>query len=85
DLMTIMEGLIQKIFKEIKGLTISAPFQAITWNDAMSRFGSDKPDLRFAMEIQNISDLVVECGFPVFEGAVNAGGSVRAVVLKGEE
>lgn len=82
DIMAMNEGYIKRLFKEILNVDISLPLPRLTYREAMERFGSDKPDTRFGMEIQNISDLAGNSGFSVFSGAVAAGGSVRAIVAK---
>lgn len=84
-LMRIIEGLVKLWFKQLKNMDIPAPFKMLPYVDAMNRFGSDKPDLRFGMEIHDISQVVKGCGFGVFDDAINNGGSVRAIVLKGKE
>ena len=83
DIMTMNEGFIAYVFKKVLGKDISLPLPRLTYNDAMNRYGSDKPDTRFGMEICDVSDLVKDCGFGVFSGAVQSGGSVRAIVAKG--
>ncbi len=83
DVMNINEGLMAKLFDEILGVKIELPLPRMTYAEAMSRYGSDKPDTRFGMEIQDISDIAATSGFGVFEGAVANGGSVRAIVVKG--
>ncbi len=82
DILEINEGLMKRIFKDVLGKELQTPFERMSYKDAMERFGSDKPDIRFGMEIQNISDMVKDCGFGVFTGAIEAGGSVRAIVAK---
>ncbi|HAL63394.1 MAG TPA: aspartate--tRNA ligase, partial [Clostridiales bacterium] len=82
DIQNIVEGYIKTLFKEVLDKDIPLPLPRLTYKEAMERYGSDKPDTRFGMEIQNISDLVKNCGFGVFTGAVENGGSVRAVVAK---
>ncbi|MBQ9778953.1 MAG: aspartate--tRNA ligase [Clostridia bacterium] len=82
DIMSMNEGFIARCFKEVLGVEIKLPMQRMTFTEAMERYGSDKPDTRFGMEIQNLSDIVKDCGFAVFKGAVEAGGSVRAIVAK---
>ena len=82
DIQNVVEGYIEKLFSEILGEKIQLPLPRLTYKEAMSRYGSDKPDTRFGMEIQDISDLVKTCGFGVFTGAIENGGSVRAVVAK---
>ncbi len=83
DVMNINEGLMAKLFDEILGVKLELPLPRMTYAEAMSRYGSDKPDTRFGMEIQDISDIAATSGFGVFEGAVANGGSVRAIVVKG--
>ena len=82
DIMEMNEGYVARLFKEILNVDIPLPLPRLTFAEAMNRYGSDKPDTRFGMEIQNISDLVKDSGFSVFSGAVAAGGSVRAIVAK---
>lgn len=82
DIMEMNEGYVARLFKEILNVDIPLPLPRLTFAEAMNRYGSDKPDTRFGMEIQNISDLVKDSGFSVFSGAVSAGGSVRAIVAK---
>lgn len=83
DVLTINEGFVKKAFKETLGIDIPTPLQRLTYQEAMDRFGSDKPDIRFGMELVNISDIVENCGFKVFSDAVQKGGSVRAINAKG--
>lgn len=82
DIMQMAEGFVNRVFKEILGIEIKTPLPRYTYEEAMNRFGSDKPDTRFEMEIKDISDLVASCGFGVFTGAIENGGSVRAIVAK---
>ena len=82
DIMEMNEGYIARLFKEILNVDIPLPLPRLTFKEAMERYGSDKPDTRFGMEIQNISDLVKDSGFSVFSGAIANGGSVRAIVAK---
>ena len=80
DVMTMMENMIGRIFKEIHNIDIQLPLKRMTYKEAMDRFGSDKPDTRFAMELTDLSDLVKDCGFGVFSSAANAANSsVRAI------
>ena len=80
DVMTMMENMIGRIFKEIHNIDIQLPLKRTTYKEAMDRFGSDKPDTRFAMELTDLSDLVKDCGFGVFSSAANAANSsVRAI------
>jgi len=83
DVMGVAEGLIKKVFSECCGCTFDGPFRRITWKEAMERWGSDKPDTRFGLELNNLSDIVKDCGFGVFSGAVANGGAVRAINAKG--
>ena len=82
DVIEANEGFIQKAFKEILGVDIKLPLPRMTYAEAMERFGSDKPDLRFGYELKNISDTVKDFGFKVFADAVAGGGSVRAIVVE---
>ena len=82
EIMEINEGLFKRLFKEVLGKELKTPFEKMTYKDAMENYGSDKPDIRFDMKLQNISDLVKDCGFSVFTGAIENGGSVRAIVAK---
>lgn len=82
DILTMLEGYIKTLFKKVLDVDIKTPLPRLTYNEAMNKYGSDKPDTRFGMEINDISDLVKDCGFSVFSSAVNDGGSVRAIVVK---
>lgn len=82
DILPIMEGLIADIFKEVRGIELERPFLIMPYDEAMDRFGSDKPDMRFGMELKDISDIVKDSGFKVFETAIAKGGSVRAITAK---
>ena len=84
DVMDVNERLLQKLFKEILDVDIELPIQRMTWQEAMDRFGSDKPDLRFGMELKDVSEVVKGCGFSVFTGALENGGSVRGINAKGQ-
>ena len=84
DVMDVNERLLQKLFKEILDVDIELPIQRMTWQEAMDRFGSDKPDLRFGMELKDVSKVVKGCGFGVFTGALENGGSVRGINAKGQ-
>ena len=84
DVMDVNERLLQKLFKEILDVDIELPIQRMTWQEAMDRFGSDKPDLSFGMELKDVSDVVKDCGFGVFTGALENGGSVRGINAKGQ-
>ncbi len=83
DVMSVNEGLMKRIFKEIKGVDLKTPFRRITYQEAMDRFGSDKPDTRFGLELVDISDLVKDSDFKAFADIVKSGGSVRAINCKG--
>ena len=82
EIMEINEGLFKRLFKEVLGKELTTPFEKLTYSEAMNRFGSDKPDVRFGMEITDVSEVVKDCGFGVFSGAVENGGSVRAITAK---
>ena len=82
DILEINEGFFQRLFSEVLGQELSVPFMRMTYNEAMENYGSDMPDVRFDMKIRDISDLVKDCGFGVFTGAIENGGSVRAIVAK---
>lgn len=83
DVLAVNEGFIAKLFKETLGVELETPFLRMPYKEAMDRFGSDKPDIRFGLELVNISDIVKNCGFKVFADAVASGGSVRAINAKG--
>jgi aspartyl-tRNA synthetase len=83
DVLVLMEEMIQLICKETIGVVPELPFPRISYQEAMDRFGSDKPDTRFGIEIKDISDIARSCGFKVFKGAIEAGGQVRAINAKG--
>ena len=84
DVIDVNERLLAYLFKEVLDVDVKLPIQRMTWQEAMDRFGSDKPDLRFGMELQNVSDIVKNCGFGVFTGALENGGSVRGINAKGQ-
>ena len=84
DVIDVNERLLKHLWKEILGIELQTPFRRMTYAEAMERFGSDKPDLRFAMELKNVTDTVRECGFSVFSGAAASGGSVRGINVKGQ-
>lgn len=84
DVMDVNERLLQKLFKEILDIDIKLPIQRMPWQEAMDRFGSDKPDTRFGMELVNVSDVVKGCGFGVFTSALENGGSVRGINAQGQ-
>ena len=83
DIMAIQEGFLKRVFKEVLDVDVQTPFQRMPWQEAMDRFGSDKPDLRFGFELKDISDIVKDCGFGVFSGPVAEGGSVRLINVNG--
>ena len=84
DVIDVNERLLHKLFKEILGVEVPLPIQRMTWQEAMDRFGSDKPDLRFGMELKNVSDVVKDCEFVVFKSALENGGSVRGINAEGQ-
>lgn len=84
DVIDVNERLLAKIFSEILNVEVKLPMQRMTWQEAMDRFGSDKPDTRFGMELINVSDVVKDCGFGVFTGALENGGSVRGINASGQ-
>ena len=83
DVLEMIEGFVRRVFKDVLGRDIPTPLPRLTYREAMERYGSDKPDTRFGMEITSLSDTVKSCGFGVFTSAIEAGGSVRAIVAKG--
>lgn len=83
DILSMGEGLIHRLFSNVLGVDVPLPLPRMTYREAMERFGSDKPDTRFAMELCDLSDVVKNSGFGVFSSAVGAGGSVRAIVAEG--
>ncbi|MBQ7447255.1 MAG: aspartate--tRNA ligase [Eubacterium sp.] len=84
DVIDVNERLIQYVFREAIGVEVSIPFTRMPWQEAMDRFGSDKPDVRFGMELCDVSEIVKDCGFGVFTGALKNGGSVRAICVPGK-
>ena len=84
DVIEVNERLLKTVFKETIGIDVPNPIPRMTWQEAMDRFGSDKPDTRFGMELVNVSDVVAGCGFSVFTGALENGGSVRGINAKGQ-
>lgn len=82
DIMAINEGLLARVMKEVFGKDLPLPLPKMPYQEAMARFGSDKPDTRFGMELQDLSEIAEHCGFKVFEDAVKNGGSVRAINAK---
>ncbi len=83
EIMSIQEGFLKRVFKEVLDVDVQTPFLRMPWQEAMDRFGSDKPDIRFGFELTDISDIVKDCGFGVFSGPVAEGGSVRLINVKG--
>ena len=84
DVIDVTERMVAKVCQDAIGLEIPLPIRRMTWNEAMNRFGSDKPDTRFGMELVDVSGTVAGCGFGVFTGALEAGGSVRGINVKGQ-
>ncbi len=84
DVIEVNERLIAKIFKEVLDVEVSLPIPRMTWQEAMDRFGSDKPDVRFGMELVNVTETVKDCEFVVFKGAIGSGGTVRGINAKGQ-
>jgi len=83
DVIEVQEGYLKRVFKEMKGVDIETPFPRIPYDEAMSRYGSDKPDTRFGFELNDITELVKDCDFKVFTDAIAAGGSVRGICITG--
>ena len=83
DVIEIQEGYLKRVFKEMKGIDIETPFPRIPYDEAMDRYGSDKPDTRVGFELNDITDMVKDCGFKVFTDAIAAGGSVRGICITG--
>ena len=84
DVIDVNERLLARLFKEIIGVDVPLPIQRMTWQEAMDRFGSDKPDTRFGMELNDVTDVVRDCEFAVFRNAIAEGGSVRGINAKGQ-
>lgn len=84
DVIDVNERLLAKIFKDAVGIDVPLPIPRMTWKEAMDRFGSDKPDTRFGMELKDVSEIVKDCGFGVFTGALANGGSVRGINANGQ-
>ena len=84
DVIEVNERLLAKLFKEVLGVEVSLPIQRMTWQEAMDRFGSDKPDIRFGMELQNVTEVVKDFDFIVFKSAIENGGTVRGINAKGQ-
>lgn len=83
EIQDLTEGLLKAVMKATKGIDLETPIPRITWNEAMARFGSDKPDIRFGMELQDLSDLMADTEFKVFSGAVANGGQVKGICVPG--
>lgn len=84
DVIDVNERLLAYLFEKVLGVTVSLPIPRMTWQEAMDRFGSDKPDIRFGMELTNVTDVVRDCEFAVFKGAIENGGTVRGINAKGQ-
>ena len=84
DVIDVNERLLKKVMEETVGVELKLPLQRMPWQEAMDRFGSDKPDIRFGMELIDVSDIVKECEFGVFSGAIKDGGSVRTICVKNQ-
>ena len=84
DVISVTERMVAEVCKEAVGLEVRLPLPRMTWDEAMNRYGSDKPDTRFGMELTDVSEIVRSCGFGVFTGALEAGGSVRGINVKGQ-
>ena len=83
DVIEVTEGLMKRIFKEAAGISVDTPFPRISYDDSMARFGTDKPDTRFGMELSDVSDLVSDCDFKVFKGALERNGQVKGIAVSG--
>lgn len=84
DVIDVNERLLAKLFKEVLGEEVTLPIPRMTWQEAMDRYGSDKPDTRFGMELQDVTEVVKDCEFVVFQGAIEQGGTVRGINAKGQ-
>ena len=84
DVIDVNERLLAKLFREVLGVDVPLPIPRMTWQEAMDRFGSDKPDIRFGMELKNVTEVVKDSEFAVFKGAIEAGGTVRGINAKGQ-
>ena len=84
DVIEVNEGLLKRLFKDVLGVDVPTPIQRMTWQEAMDRFGSDKPDLRFDMELTDITEIVKDCGFGVFSCAAQSGGCVKGITVDGQ-
>ncbi len=83
EIQTMTEGLLKAVMKDALGVELETPIKRITWNEAMDRFGSDKPDMRFGMELTNMADAVAGAGFKVFDSTLENGGQVKAITVPG--
>ncbi len=83
EILTFNEALIAKVWEKIKGIKLKVPFPRLTWKEAMERFGTDRPDTRYGMELKNLNDVFEGIGFKVFSGAITSGGSVKCITVKG--
>lgn len=83
DIISMMEAMMQKMMKEVKGMDVTIPFARMPYDEAMARYGSDKPDTRFGLELVDLSEIVKDSSFKVFAGAVSSGGQVKAINVKG--
>ena len=79
----MQEGFLKRLFKELMNVEIKTPLPRLTWKEAMERYGSDKPDIRFGFELKKLNDVVAGCGFKVFTDALAAGGDVRGICIDG--
>ena len=84
DVIDVNERLLAKLFQEVLGIDVSLPIPRMTWQEAMDRYGSDKPDVRFGMELHDVTEVVKDCEFVVFKGAIENGGTVRGINAKGQ-
>lgn len=84
DVIDVNERLLARLFQDVLGVEVPLPIPRMTWQEAMDRYGSDKPDIRFGMELQNVTEVVRDCEFAVFKGAIQQGGSVRGINAKGQ-
>ena len=84
DVIDVNERLLAKLFKEVLGEEVTLPIPRMTWQEAMDRYGSDTPDIRFGMELQDVTEVVIDCEFVVFKGAIEQGGTVRGINAKGQ-
>lgn len=84
DVIDVNERLLERLFKEVLGVEVTLPIPRMTWQEAMDRFGSDKPDIRFGMELTDVTEVVRDCEFVVFKGAIDNGGTVRGINAKGQ-